>query len=37
MLALILGGAGFLSIDRLRGRRKGEKASRVAEAVTAGV
>jgi putative oxidoreductase len=37
MLALILGDAGFLSIDRLRGRRKGEKASRVTEAITAGV
>src|SRR5262245_59313986 len=37
MLALILGGTGFLSIDRLRGRRKGEKASRVTEAITAGV
>jgi putative oxidoreductase len=37
LLALILGGAGFFSIDRLRARRRGEKASRVTEAITAGV
>jgi putative oxidoreductase len=37
LLALILGGAGLCSIDRLLARRKREKAGRVPEAITAGV
>jgi putative oxidoreductase len=37
LLALILGGAGIFSIDRLLARRKREKAGRVQEAITAGV
>ena len=37
LLALILGGAGIFSIDRLLSRRKREKAGRVQEAITAGV
>ena len=37
LLALILGGAGIFSIDRLLAGRKQEKASRVPQAITAGV
>ena len=37
LVALILGGAGPLSIDRLLARRKREKARRVPEAITTGV
>ena len=37
LVALILGGAGLFSIDRLLARRKREKTGRVSEAITAGV
>ena len=37
LLALILGGGGIFSIDRLLARRKREKAGRVPQAITAGV
>jgi putative oxidoreductase len=37
LVALMLGGAGIFSIDRLRASRKGEKARRMPEAITAGV
>jgi putative oxidoreductase len=37
LVALILGGAGVFSIDRLLARMKGEKTGRVSEAITAGV
>src|SRR5258707_12048518 len=37
LLALILGGAGIFSIDRLLAGRKREKASRAPHAITAGV
>ena len=37
LVALILGGAGLFSIDRLLLRRKQEKTGRVSEATTAGV
>jgi putative oxidoreductase len=37
LVALLLGGAGIFSIDRLLARRKREKARRVPEAITAGV
>jgi putative oxidoreductase len=37
LVALILGGAGIFSIDRLLARRKREKAGRVPQAMTAGV
>ena len=37
LVALILGGAGFFSIDRLLARKKQEKTGHVSEAITAGV
>ena len=37
LVALLLGGAGIFSIDRLLARRKREEARRVPEAITAGV
>jgi putative oxidoreductase len=37
LVALILGGAGIFSIERLLARRKRQKAGRVPQAITAGV
>src|SRR6266404_5061422 len=37
LVALILGGAGIFSIDRVLARRKRKKAGRVPQAITAGV